>query len=128
LHNNQDPYTTCLVHPNADAVKRFLKSRDIDPATDEAVDAVIELIDQEIRAYRSSGKYGNMFPQRWIPATVGLLSEGFTIENKLMNPTYKIIRPKITEHYEKLLAFLYTPEAKNIGNARNREEIRKLLS
>jgi len=128
LHNNQDPYTTCLVHPNAEAVKRYLKSKDIDPSSDEAVDAVIELIDQEIRAYRSNGKYGEMFPQRWIPTSVGLLAEGFTIENKLMNPTYKIIRPKITEHYAQLLVFLYTSEARNIRNTRNLEEIRKLLS
>lgn len=128
LHNNQDPYTTCLVYPNVDALKRHLKSKDIDPASDEAIDAVIDLIDMEIRAYRSSGKYGDMFPQRWIPTTIGLLSEGFTIENKLMNPTYKIIRPKITEHYTALLEYLYTTEAKNIRNTKNIGEIRKLLA
>lgn len=128
LHNNQDPYTTCLVYPNVDALKRHLKSKDIDPASDEAIEAVIDLIDLEVRAYRSSGKYGDMFPQRWIPTTIGLLSEGFTIENKLMNPTYKIIRPKITEHYTTLLEYLYTPEAKNIRNTKNIGEMRKLLA
>ena len=84
-------------------------------------------IDTEIREYRSKGKYGDMFPQRWIPSTTGILGEGFTIENKLMNPTYKFIRPKITEHYESLIEFLYTPDSKNVLNEKNRVEMKKLL-
>jgi long-chain acyl-CoA synthetase len=128
LHNNQNPYTTCLLHPNAEALKRYLKDKGIDPAGDEGIDEAIKLIDNEIRGYRTSGKYGDMFPQRWIPATIAILAEGFTIENKLMNPTYKIIRPKVIEHHAELLAFLYTPESKNILNTRNREQMKILLS
>jgi long-chain acyl-CoA synthetase len=69
-----------------------------------------------------------MFPQRWIPANIGILAEGFTIENKLMNPTYKIIRPKVEEHYKELFEFLYTPESKNVVNPRNTEAMAQLLS
>jgi long-chain acyl-CoA synthetase len=127
LHNNQNPYTTCLLHPNTEALKRYLKEKGIDPASDEGAEAAIGVIDAEIREYRSKGKYGDMYPQRWIPATVGILAEGFTIENKLMNPTYKIIRPKVTEHHEALLQYLYTPDAKNILNARNKEQMKILL-
>jgi long-chain acyl-CoA synthetase len=127
LHNNQNPYTTCLLHPNPEALKRYLKEKGIDPVSDEGIETAIGLVDSEIREYRSKGKYGDMYPQRWIPATIGILSEGFTIENKLMNPTYKIIRPKVTEHYQDLLNYLYTPEAKNILNARNRDQMKILL-
>ena len=128
LHNNQNPYTICLLHPNAEALKRYLRDKGIDPASDEGIEAAIGVIDAEIREYRSKGKYGDMYPQRWIPVSVGMLAEGFTIENKLMNPTYKIIRPKVTEHHEELLGYLYTPEAKNIQHARNREQIKILLA
>jgi long-chain acyl-CoA synthetase len=127
LHNNQNPYTCCLLHPNADALKRYLKSQKLDPSSEAAVEAAIQLLDEEIRSYRSNGKYGDMFPQRWIPTSVGILAEGFTVENKLMNPTYKIIRPKVTEHYADLLEFLYTPESKNILNDKNKEQMRALL-
>ena len=127
LHNNQNPYTTCLLHPNHEALKRYLKEKGIDPVSDEGIEAAIGVVDAEIREYRSKGKYGDMYPQRWIPSTIGILSEGFTIENKLMNPTYKIIRPKVTEHYQNLLEYLYTPESKNILNARNREQMKILL-
>jgi long-chain acyl-CoA synthetase len=128
LHNNQDPYTTCLVQPNREALLRKLKEKSIDPSTDEGVEAAIRMIDQEIREYRSHGKYGDMFPQRWIPATLGLLAEGFTVENKLMNPMMKIVRPKINEYHKDLLEFLYTPESKNVMNRRNKEQMQKLLA
>ena len=127
LHNNQNPYTVALVYPSADALKRHLKGEGIDPASDEAVEACLMLVDNEVREYRSKGKYGEMFPQRWIPATLGILEEGFTIENKLMNPTYKVIRPRVEEHYSELFEYLYTPESKNVVNPRNREAMRKLL-
>ncbi len=128
LHNNQNPYTTCLLYPSPKALKRYLTDKGIDINSEEAIDASIKLLDQEIRAYRKEGKYGEMFPQRWIPATIGLLSEGFSVENKLMNQLFKVIRPKVTEHYEELLSFLYTPESKDILNERNRTQIRTLLN
>jgi long-chain acyl-CoA synthetase len=127
LHNNQNLYTTCLLHPNGDALKKHLKNKGLDSNSEEGIETAINVIDQEIRAYRRDGKFGDMFPQQWIPATIAILSEGFTIENKLMNPTYKIIRPKVTEHYEKLLEFLYTPDSKSISNKKNVEQMRELL-
>ena len=99
----------------------------MDPSSEDGVRAAIDIIDNEIRAYRIKGKYGNMFPQRWIPTSIGILSEGFTIENKLMNPTYKIIRPKVNEHYSDLFEFLYKPQSKDISNDRNMESMKRLL-
>jgi len=128
LHNNQDPYTVALVYPAPEALKRYLKAQGLDPGSDEAVDACLSLLDNEIREYRTNGKFGDMFPQRWIPANLGILPEGFTIENKLMNPSMKIVRPKVEETYEDLFSFLYTPESKKVVNPRNREAMKKLLS
>jgi long-chain acyl-CoA synthetase len=128
LHNNQNPYTVALVHPDPEALKRFLKGRGLAPDSEKGIDACLTLVDSEIREYRSNGKFGDMFPQRWIPASIGILAEGFTVENKLMNPTYKIIRPKVEEVYRELFEYLYTPESKQAVNPRNREAMKKLLS
>jgi long-chain acyl-CoA synthetase len=128
LHNNQNPYTVALVYPDPNALKRYLKGKGLDPASKEAVDACLTLVDNEIREYRTHGKYGDMFPQRWIPANLGILPEGFTEENKLMNPSMKIVRPKVEEAYADLFEYLYTPESKKVVNPRNREAMRKLLS
>jgi long-chain acyl-CoA synthetase len=127
LHNNQNPYTVALVHPSADALKHFLKSKGLSPESKEGIEACLSLVDNEIREYRSQGKYGDMFPQRWIPATLGILAEGFTVENKLMNPTLKVIRPKVEERYKDLFDFLYTPESKTVINERNAEAMKQLL-
>jgi long-chain acyl-CoA synthetase len=127
LHNNQDPYTVALVYPNTEALKRFIKGAGLDPGSQEAVEACLKLLDQEVREYRSQGKYGDMFPQRWIPANLGILEEGFSVENKLMNPMMKVVRPKIEEHYKDLFGYLYTPESKQVVNPRNVEAMKKLL-
>jgi long-chain acyl-CoA synthetase len=128
LHNNQNPYTVALVYPNAEALKRFLESKGLAPDSKEGIEACLNLVDNEIREYRSQGKYGDMFPQRWIPANLGILAEGFTVENKLMNPTMKVIRPKVEEHYEDLFEFLYTPESKNVINDHNVKAMKNLLN
>jgi len=127
LHNNQNPYTTALVHPSREALLRFLKGKGLSADSEEGIKACLNLVDKEIREYRKDGKYGDLFPQRWIPANLGILSEGFTVENKLMNPTYKVIRPKVEEHYKELFEYLYTPESKKIINPRNLEAMKKLL-
>ncbi len=128
LHNNQNPYTVALVHPDLDALKRFLKGKGLTTDSEEGIHACLSLVDSEVREYRTNGKYGDMFPQRWIPANMGILAEGFTIENKLMNPTYKIIRPKVEEHYSELFDFLYSPESKNVINPQNVEAMKLLLA
>ena len=128
LHNNQDPYTVALVHPLKDALKRYLKDKGLATDSDEGIEACLALLDNEVREYRKNGKYGDMFPQRWIPANMGILAEGFTIENKLMNPTYKVVRPKVEEHYKELFEFLYTPESKKVINPRNVEAMKQLLN
>ncbi len=128
LHNNQNPYTVALVHPDVDALKRFLKNKEVNADSQEGIEACLTLVDNEVREYRAQGKYGEMFPQRWIPANLGILAEGFTVENKLMNPTYKIIRPKVEEHYSDLFEYLYTPDSKSVINPRNVEAMKSLLA
>jgi len=128
LHNNQDPYTVALVHPDPDVLKRHVKSKGLSPESEEAIKECLSLVDNEIRKYRSKGEFGDMFPQRWIPANLGILSEGFSVENKLMNPMMKVVRPKVEEHYSDLFEYLYTPESKAVINPRNMEAMKELLS
>ena len=127
LYNNQNPYTIVLVYPNKEASERYLKSQGLSSDSQEGLEAVIDLINKEIREYRSKGKYGDMFPQLWIPSTIGIMEEPFSVDNKMMNPTYKVVRPKVEEHYADLFEFLYTPESKNLKNKRNVEAIKKVL-
>jgi long-chain acyl-CoA synthetase len=128
LYNNQKPYTVLLVYPNKENLKRSLREHGKDPATVEGQEAALKIIESELNEYRTHGKHGDMFPQRWLPAAIGVISEGFTEENRMMNSTMKMVRPKIMELYTQLLEYIYTPEAKIITNERNLKAISQILS
>jgi long-chain acyl-CoA synthetase len=123
LHNNQQPYTVCLLVPNKEGLKRIAKEKSIDINTEEGIQKLAFILGAEVNEYRTGGKYAEMFPQRWLPASIAILSEGFTEENNMLNSTLKMVRPKITEHYSDLIDYLYTPEAKQINNNQNCQNI-----
>jgi long-chain acyl-CoA synthetase len=126
LYNNQKPYTVALAIPNQHALKLYLEEKNLTADSDEGIRAVINLIENEINEYRTNGKYGKMFPQRWLPVAIGILEEGFTEDNGLMNSTLKIIRGKVMDKYQDLIEYLYTPDAKAVTNERNIEEVQKM--
>jgi long-chain acyl-CoA synthetase len=123
LYNNQNPYTIALVYPNKEVIRRWLAKENLAGDTEEGQIAILKLIESEINEYRVGRKHEKMFPQRWLPAAIGILPEGFTEDNHLMNSTLKMVRGKITERYKDLIDYLYTPEAKDICNSRNMDVI-----
>ena len=128
LFNNQKPYTAILLYPNKEALRHFLKENNFDPASEASLAEALKFIERELYEYRSGGKFDAMFPQRWLPAVIGILPEPFTEENRMMNSTLKMVRGIITESYKETIDYLYTPEAKNVVNKRNMDIIRKLLN
>ncbi len=127
LYNNQDPFTVGFIVPNASALKEFVKSQGKDPKSDEGIDLALEKIRQEVAEYLKGGKYADMFPSRWLPASIGIPDESFNEANGMMNATMKVIRGNIEKHYSDLLAYLYTPEGKNILNDKNRASMKKWM-
>lgn len=126
LYNNQKPYTVALLVPNQYALRLHLEEKNLTADSEEGKRVILNLIENEVNEYRTNGKFGNMFPQRWLPVAIGILEEGFTEDNGLMNSTMKIVRGKIMDRYQSLIEFLYTPEAKVITNERNIEEVEKM--
>jgi len=126
LYNNQKPYTVALIVPNQHALKVYLEDRNMSATTEEGKRAVLNLIENEVNEYRINGKYGHMFPHRWLPVALGVLNESFNESNGMMNSTMKIVRGKITERYQDLIDWLYTPMGKIVNNERNMEEVEKM--
>jgi long-chain acyl-CoA synthetase len=126
LYNNQKPYTIALIVPNQHALKLYLEDRNLSATTEEGKRAVLNLIENEVNEYRINGRYGHMFPHRWLPVGLGVLNESFNEENGMMNSTMKIVRGKITERYNELIEWLYTPMGKIAYNERNMEEVEKM--
>ncbi|HAQ18700.1 MAG TPA: long-chain fatty acid--CoA ligase [Prolixibacteraceae bacterium] len=125
LYNNQDAYTSGMIVPNLPALNRELEKRGLKLGSDEALTEALKIIQLEVDAYKTGGKFGNSFPERWLPATIAVLPEAFSEKNNLLNSMAKMVRGKITEYFRKELEFLYTPEAKNINNQRNLNALRK---
>jgi len=128
LHNNQDPYTTGLIFPSRQGLIHRLKREGVDPKSEEAADKALKLIQAEVDAYRKGGKFDRQFPDRWLPAAIGVLTEGFNEQNGLMNSTMKIVRGKINEYHKELMEYLHQPEAKKITNPKNRQAIKTILA
>lgn len=126
LYNNQSPYTTGLFVLNKEAINRWLGKYPLDgkPLEQE----VIGLINKELDQFRTGGRFQNMFPQRWLPSTFAVIEEGFTEQNKMMNSTMKIVRPKITEFYKERIDDMYSSEGKSIHNPQNHEVVRKIFA
>ena len=119
LHNNQDPYTMVLIVPEKEALAEYVKKQGLDPATREGKVAMLQKIQSEIDSYRKGGAHYGLFPERWLPAAVVICDEPFTIANRMMNSTMKIVRGKVEEHYADRMAYAYTPEGKQLLNEKN---------
>jgi long-chain acyl-CoA synthetase len=124
LYNNQNAYTTALFVANDAAIKKHFDEHDLKLDAER----IIELLENEIQKFKKGGEYDSMFPERWLPASFAVLQEGFTEQNKFLNSTMKMVRPKITEHYQDLIDFMYGAEGKNPVNRRNIYNLDKLMN
>ena len=127
LYNNQDKYTAALLVPNKEALDRWAKRQNINLSDDEGQKAVLLEIETVVNQYKQGGKFDDLFPSRWLPASIVILDETFTIDNGLLNSTGKMVRAKVVEYHRDKIEYLYTPEAKNIVNPINTESIRKIF-
>lgn len=125
LFNNQNAYTSGMIVPNMPSINREIEERGLKPGTDEALHEALKIIQHEVDAYRSGGKFADLFPERWLPSTIVILPEAFTEQNHLLNSTTKMVRGKIAEYFKAELDFLYTAEAKSIINKMNLDALKK---
>lgn len=128
LYNNQNAYTSGMIVPNMPALNRELEKRGFKPGTDDALTEALKIIQHEVDAYKTGGKFENTFPERWLPATIVVLPEAFSEKNNLLNSMTKMVRGKITEYFKDELEFLYTPGAKNMVNQRNLDALKKWVN
>lgn len=121
LYNNQNSYTVALIVPDFAKTASVVETSGLTIDSEKGKQLAVRLIYADIEQFKTGGKFEGMFPQRWLPSSVGILSEPFTEQNQLLNSTLKMVRGKITARYQDLLDFLYTSEGKDICNKRNIE-------
>jgi long-chain acyl-CoA synthetase len=128
LYNNQNPYTVALAFPNKEKLNQHLRDKNLDPLSNEGINEALAKVEMDFLDYRTGKKFGDQFPQRWLPAAIAILEEGFTEENHMLNFQMKMVRGKVVEKYSRRIAELYTPAGKNIRNEKNTAIMKDLLS
>lgn len=123
LYNNQSPFTVALIVPNKEALLVWMKAHHHEPSSAEGQSAALKHLQREIDEYRSGGQFAGLFPERWLPAAVAVLSEGFTEQNELLNSTLKMVRGKIAKSYDQRIHSLYTSGGKELFCRANRDVI-----
>lgn len=117
LYNNQSPYTTALIVPNAAELKKL----NVDP------EQAALLIEKALNEYRKGGKQEHLFPHRWIPSSFAVIEEPFSEQNGLVNSTMKIVKHKVYETYADRIATLYKVEGKQAASPENLQALKKIL-
>jgi len=125
LYNNQSAYTVGLIVPNKEAILGYLHHLHLSCHSDEGQTAALRLLESEINRYREGNKSAGMFPERWLPAAIAVLGEGFTEQNRLMNSTMKIVRGRISEFYQNRIDYALTPEGKDFCNYQNKNIVKR---
>ncbi len=126
LHNNQNPFTSGLIVPNKEKINAWLKQNSQSKDSDEALANVLQIIQEELNTLKEEAHFN--FPARWLPSTLVILKESFTEQNKLLNSTMKVVRPKVEAHFSEEIDYLYSPKAKNFLSETNAHNLRTFLN
>ena len=123
LYNNQSQYTTAVIVPNKDYLKRVLSEKGLSLSTEEGRIEALKLIEADVAMFKKGGAHETMFPDRWLPACFAVLSEPFSEQNQMINSTMKMVRGKIEKAYADRIEYMYTSEGKQLLNPRNIEAL-----
>ncbi|HZJ74646.1 MAG TPA: AMP-binding protein [Perlabentimonas sp.] len=127
LYNNQNAYTTALVVPAKEMLKKATQESVADLSSHEAVNEAIKLLQNDIAQFKTGGELAGQFPDRWLPVTFAVIGEPFSEKNGLVNSTMKLVRGKVEKRYADKIDFLYTPEGKDVFNSINVTAIKELF-
>ena len=119
LYNNQSAYTTALIVPNKEQLKRRLAEDGLTLETEEGRIAALRRIEKAVNKFKKGGEFEGQFPERWLPSCFAVLAEPFTEQNQMINSTMKMVRGKIEKAYAERIAYLYTAEGKALENKQN---------
>lgn len=112
LHNDQNPYTICVVQVDKKALPKG--------------EAGIMAIKAEFDKYRSGGQFAGTFPERWLPTTFIIADEPFSEANKMINSTMKLVRNRVEKAYAERIDFAFTADGRNPVNEANLAALAKI--
>ena len=122
LTNDQRRYTGALAVLDRDRVQKELQKNHPDSA-----DALFGQINASFYGFSRDAYYSRRFPGRWVPATFRILKEPFSMDNRMINSSMKMVRHKIAAAYAEELEYMYTPEGGRPDNPENLQTLREMF-
>lgn len=120
LYNDHCRYTGALIVPELDEIRR--RQSEFTP------DKLLKEISEAITIFRTDPQFKSRFPGQWVPTTFQVLTEAWSVENRLLNSTSKLVRHKVAEHHSKLIEYMYSDEGSTWNNQRNIDACRAMLN
>jgi long-chain acyl-CoA synthetase len=87
---------------------------------------ILNKVKGDMNRFKQEPAYQGQFPEKWTPSTLFIAPEPFSEDNKMINSTLKMVRHKITTHYQDEIDTMYGPEGQKMVNDLNIQSIRKI--
>jgi len=122
VYNDHKQFTSALISIDETKLKEYCKKHKLTNAED-----ILTHITKSFYTFKSQREYKGAFAEKWIPTIYRIVLEPFSEENKMINSTLKMVRFKITEVYQDLLAEMYSGGSGNIACEHNLNVIKKIM-
>ncbi len=122
IYNDHRDYSSALIVPNYQSLREYVSSAGIGESKE-----LIEFLEDQLNAFKKHPSYAELFPKVWLPVTFQILTEGFSEENRMINSSMKMVRHKIAETYQEMLAYMYSDEGKHPYNPKNISAVKELF-
>ncbi|MDR1286744.1 MAG: AMP-binding protein [Treponema sp.] len=126
VYNEQCKFTSALVTVNAGELSAAAKAAGITGSSDGDMDRVIDLLRDDLAAFKDTGS-GGAIPAQWRPASFAVIPEAFGEEHGLVNSTMKLVRHRVRDFYRSRIGEIYAGPAADPHLPGNRDALRRVL-
>ncbi len=119
VFNDHQVITGALVTLNSERLRQLLKAKGISSPED-----VLKVIKEDILRFAAAEP--GRIPAQWVPGLIEIIPHEFSEADGLINSTMKLVRHRVTEHYQDRIHAMY--QDRSYMNGRNRTAVKKLLN
>lgn len=123
IYNDHRKYTVALITLEKDKVYQYALKYDI-----HSPEKLLKKIKESFYSFQDTQTYSNIFPSKWIPSTFRIIEEPFSENNKMINSTLKMVRPKIIDTYSQEIEDMYSKEGASIYCQKNILTIHNIMT
>jgi long-chain acyl-CoA synthetase len=112
VYGDNRPYNVALIVPDRALLEEWAEERGVELGRVSDNEAVLRLIEDEVRAHSSS------FKSFEIPKRIALVDDDFTVDNGLLTPTLKLKRRIVIDRFGDTIEQLYAEGEQSPARAR----------